>query len=147
MTTGPDNNITLGNPFFEEKGKIIGHRVLTVIPDTKIEYTISLDGIMNGSVNITDIGTLVSTSIGGRMFYNQGQGLISTADGRETATWTGQGIQNFTDEGKTFFRGSAFYQTVSSSKGMLAFLKNIMTIFKSEIDDAGNISNKEWLWK
>lgn len=80
MTAGLDNSnniISLGNPFFEEKGKIIGHRILTVMPDTKVEYTISLDGIMNGSVNITDIGTLVSTSIGDRIFYSQGQGVIS----------------------------------------------------------------------
>jgi hypothetical protein len=149
MTPGPDNNnniISLGNPFFEEKGKIIGHRILTVVPETKIEYTISLNGIMNGSVNITDIGTLVSTPIGNRMFYSQGQGVISTEDERETATWTGQGLQTVTDEGKAFFRGSAFYQT-TSSKGMLSFLKNIMTIFKSDIDEAGNISNKEWQWK
>jgi hypothetical protein len=55
---------------------------------------------MNGSVNITDIGTLVGTPIGNRMFYSQGQGVISTEDGREKATWTGQGLQTVTDEGK-----------------------------------------------
>ena len=125
MTAGLDNSnniISLGNPFFEEKGKIIGHRILTVMPDTKVEYTISLDGIMNGSVNITDIGTLVSTSIGDRIFYSQGQGVISTKDGRETATWTGQGIQNVTDEGKTFFHGDHFTRQCHQ-KECLLFLK------------------------
>jgi hypothetical protein len=65
------------------------------------------------------------------------------------AVWTAQGIQqhNITDENNnnSLFRGSAFYYT--ASKGKLAFLNNIMTVFKSEVDNAGNILNKEWEWK
>jgi hypothetical protein len=43
---------------------------------------------------------------------------------------------------KSLLRGSAFYRTASA--GELAFLDNIITVFKSETDEAGNISNKEW---
>ena len=35
----------------------------------------------------------------------------------------------------------------TTSTGKLAFLNNVMTVFKSETDDVGNISNKEWQWK
>jgi hypothetical protein len=67
-------------------------------------------------------------------------------DGREMSTWTIQGIEYVANEGKkSLLRGSAFYRT--SSTGKLAFLNNIMTVFKSETDEVGNISNKEWQWK
>ena len=46
---------------------------------------------------------------------------------------------------KSLFCGSAFYYTVS--KGELVFLSNVMTVFESEVDNADNISNKEWEWK
>jgi hypothetical protein len=140
--------ISLGNPFFEEKGNIINRRILSVEPEAQIEYTISLIGIINGNVSVTDIGTIVSTlrrSSNG-IYYSQGQGIVTTNDGREMSTWTSQGIEYVTNEGKkSLLRGSAFYR--STSAGELAFLNNIMTVFKSETDEVGNISNKEWQWK
>jgi len=136
----------LGDPFFEEKGKIISSRILSIEPEVQIEYTIFLNGTMNGNLSVTDSGTLVSTLRKGSngIYYSQGLGIISTTDGKEMSTWTSQGIQNITNN-KSLLRGSAFYTTTST--GNLAFLNNMMTIFKSETDEAGNISNKEWEWK
>jgi hypothetical protein len=136
----------LGDPFFEEKGKIISSRILSIEPGVQIEYTIFLNGTMNGNLSVTDSGTLVSTLRKGSngIYYSQGLGIISTTDGKEMLTWTSQGIQNITNN-KSLLRGSAFYTTTST--GNLAFLNNMMTIFKSETDKAGNISNKEWEWK
>ena len=136
----------LGDPFFEEKGKIVTRRVLSVEPEVQIEYTIFLNGIMNDNLSVTDSGTLVSNLRRGSngIYYSQGQGIISTTDGREMSTWTSQGIQNATDK-KNLLRGSAFY--ITTSTGKLAFLNNVMTVFKSETDEVGNISNKEWQWK
>ena len=142
-----DNDISLlGNPFFEEKGKIVSRRVLSVEPEVQIEYVIFLNGIISGNLSVTDSGTLVSTLRRGTngIYYSQGQGIVSTTDGREMSTWTSQGIQNATNK-KNQLRGSAFYTTTSTGK--LAFLNNVMTVFKSEADDVGNISNKEWQWK
>lgn len=141
-----DSDISLlGYPFFEENGKIISCRVLSVEP-VQIEYVIFLNGIMSGNLSVTDSGTLVSTLRRGSngIYYSQGQGIVSTTDGREMSTWTSQGIQNATNK-KNLLRGSAFYTTTSTGK--LAFLNNVMTVFKSEIDEVGNISNKEWQWK
>ncbi len=142
-----DNDINLlGEPFFEEKGKIISSRVLSIEPEVQIEYTIFLNGTMNGNLSVTDSGTLVSTLRKGSngIYYSQGLGIVSTTDGKEMSTWTSQGIQNTTND-KSLLRGSAFYTTTST--GNLALLNNMMTIFKSETDEAGNISNKEWEWK
>lgn len=122
--------ISLGNPFFEEKGNIINRRILSVEPEAQIEYTISLIGIINGNVSVTDIGTIVSTLRRGSngIYYIQGQGIVTTNDGREMSTWTSQGIEYVTNEGKnSLLRGSAFYR--STSAGELGFLNTIMTVF------------------
>ncbi len=44
-----DSDISLlGDPFFEEKGRIVSRRVLSVEPEVQIEYVIFLNGIING---------------------------------------------------------------------------------------------------
>ncbi|MGC2684631.1 MAG: hypothetical protein WA323_22455, partial [Candidatus Nitrosopolaris sp.] len=96
-----DNDSSLlGDPFFEEKGKIVSRRVLCVEPEVQIEYVIFLNGTINGNLSVTDSGTLVSTLRKGTngIYYSQGQGIVSTADGREMSTWTSQGIQNATNK-------------------------------------------------
>lgn len=150
MTDRDNNTISLGNPFFVEKGKVISRRILAVEPEVQIEYVISLNGIMNCNIDVIDNGTLISTlRRDGKIFYSQGRGIITTKDGREMTTWTSQGIENLANnEGsKKSLCGSAFYRTAISSRGDLAFLNNIMSVFKSETDEVGNISNKEWQWK
>jgi len=143
-----DNNdiSILGDPFFEEKGKIVSRRVLSVEPEVQIEYVIFLNGVINGNLSVTDSVTLVGTLRRGTngIYYSQGQGIVSTTDGTDMSTWTSMGIENTTNK-KNLLRGSAFYTTMSTGK--LAFLKNVMTVFKSETDEDGNISNKEWLLK
>jgi hypothetical protein len=139
-----NNIISLGNPFFVEKGKIIGQRVLTVEPQPKMDYTFSATGVMNGNVNVTDTGTIVSTLRNDGVSYSVGQGMIMTKDG-EMATWSAQAVGSATQDGKMILRGAGFYNT--NSTGKLAFLKNIVTVFKAEVDEVGNLSNKEWEWK
>lgn len=137
----------LGNLIYEAKGRIVYQRILAVEPRIKVENTILLDGLIHGIVNITDIGTFTNAILDDSIYYSQGHGFMTTQDGREMAKWTAQGIQENVakDDGKSLFRGSAFYHTVS--KGRLAFLNNSMTVFESEVDHAGNILNKEWEWK
>jgi hypothetical protein len=51
---------------------------------------------------------------------------------------------------QTIWRGSAFYQSYSSSftDGKISFLNNIVGVFETEVDDnAGNIIQKVWEWK
>ncbi|MGB7635552.1 MAG: hypothetical protein WBL68_17675 [Nitrososphaeraceae archaeon] len=134
----------LGDLIYEAKGRVVGQRILEVEPRIKVENTILLDGLINGTVNITDIGTFINTIIDNTVYYSQGHGFMTTQDGREMAKWTAQGIRELIvkENGKSL---SAFYLTVSKRK--LAFLNNSMTVFESEVDSTGNISNKEWEWK
>lgn len=79
--------------------------------------------------------------------YGQGQGVITTKDGKEMATWTGQGIGRFTSPGKMSFRGSLFFRTISANGGKLSFLNNLVGVFEYEVDEQGNASSKVSLLK
>ncbi|MGI8719561.1 MAG: hypothetical protein ACR2KF_03460, partial [Nitrososphaeraceae archaeon] len=77
--------------------------------------------------------------------YGEGQGVITTLDHQDMATWTGQGIGKF--EGSIMkFRGSIFFRT-SSIEGQLSFLNNLVGVFEFEADQQGNCSSKVWEWK
>jgi hypothetical protein len=141
-----DNNSTtsLGNPFFVEKGKVIGQRVLSVIPQPELEFTFVANATINGVINATNTGTIVSIVQANGVFHTKGQGFIMTQDG-EVATYTNQVIGNLTKEGNVLSRGAGFWSTPST--GNLAFLNDMMSVFKLEVDKEGNLSAIEWEWK
>jgi hypothetical protein len=134
---------TLGAPFFEEKGMITSQKE---IGDNMTEISFSANGTMRGYINVTNTGTFLSISRGGNLTYAQEEGVIMTRDGSdEKANHTFQFIGNITREGKPVFYGSAIYNT--NSTGIIAFLDNLMGIYKGEIDEMGNIVSREWQWK
>ena len=129
----------------EEKGKITGQRVLDVEGgQPKIETSFSASGNYRG-VETTATATYRGSSRHGGAIYGEGQGVLMSKDGKEMATWTGQGIGKFTSPGKIRFAGSLFYNTQSTGK--LAFLNNLVGVFEYEIDELGNTSAKVWEWK
>jgi hypothetical protein len=136
---------TLGEPFFEEKGKITSQKP---IGDNRTEISYSSNGTMKGNIDVTNTGKFWSVSKGNNLTYGQGQGVITTKDGSEMANYTFLIISNVTEEGKPVFRGSTVYSTESSAtNGKLAFLDNILSVFKAEGDKMGNFASKEWEWK
>jgi hypothetical protein len=74
---------------------------------------------------------------------------VTTRDGHEMATWTGQGISRFTGPGKISFQGSLFFQTPSATKegGKLSFLNYLVGVFEYEADEMESCSSKVWEWK
>jgi hypothetical protein len=77
------------------------------------------------------------------MIYGEGCGVVLTKDGKETVTWTGQGIGRFVSQGRIRFAGSLFYRT--SSSGQLGFLNNLVGVFEyesDEQDEQGNSSSR-----
>jgi hypothetical protein len=134
---------SLGSPFFVEKGKIIGQRVLSVSP-VQLEFTFVANATINGNINATNTGTTVNTVQPNGVFHTKGQGFIMTQDG-EVATYTNQVIGNLTKEGNVLSRGAGFWNTPST--GELAFLNDMMSVFKLEVDREGNLSAVEWEWK
>jgi hypothetical protein len=130
-------SVTFGEPFFVEKGKSIVQK--EIIPD-RTQYTFTGNGTMNGNIEVTDTGEYVSISKGNNLLYEQGQGVIKTKDGSETANYTFIDVGNATD-----FQGASAYST--NSTGKLSFLNNILGIYKGQGDENGNYEETEWHWK
>jgi hypothetical protein len=127
---------TLGEPFFVEKGKAT---VQKEIGPNRTQFTFTGNGTMNGNIEVTNTGKLVSVSKG-NLSFDQGHGVITTKDGSETANYTLIDVFNGTD-----LLGAQAYST--NSTGGLSFLNNILGIFKGGQDDSGNYALEHWHWK
>jgi hypothetical protein len=128
---------TLGEPFFVEKGK---STVQKEIGPNITHYTFTSNGTMNDNIEVTNTGEYVSVSEGNNLVFDQGQGVIKTKDGSETANYT------FIEVGNgTAYQGASAYST--NSTGKLSFLNNMLGIFKGETDESGNFVLEQWHWK
>jgi hypothetical protein len=134
FNTGYAQSATLGEPFFVEKGKTT---VQKEIGPNRTQYTFTANGTMNGNIEVTNTGEFVSLSIGNNRTFDQGQGVITTKDGSETANYTFINVFNDTD-----LQGASAYST--NSTGELSFLNNILGIFKGGQDESGNYALEQW---
>jgi hypothetical protein len=128
---------TLGEPFFVERGKVTGQKE---IGPNRTQFTFASNGTMNGNIEVTNTGEYVSISKGNNLVYDQGQGVIKTKDGSETANYTFIEVFNGTD-----YQGASAYST--NSTGKLSFLNNILVIFKGGADESRNYALEQWHWK
>jgi hypothetical protein len=121
--------VTLGEPYFVEKGRITGQKE---IGPNKTQYTFTANGTMNGNIEVTDTGEFVSVSKGEPApgLTTTKDGVITTKDGSETANYTGIDVGNGTD-----YQGASAFST--NSTGKLAFLNNILVIYKIDGDESG----------
>src|SRR5919197_127206 len=145
MLISNSDTMALGELIEESRGKITGQRVLDVqVP--KMEASFTMEGNFRGT-SCTDVGTYTSVLREGGVLYGEGQGIITTKDGKEMVTWTGPGIGRITGPGKVSFRGSLFFQIpLTSEGGKLSYLNNMMGVFEYEVDELGNCSVKTWEW-
>ena len=132
----------LGEPFFEESGQVTGQKEIG--PNT-MHITFAANGTLKGNIEVTNTGDFISVSKGDNLFFDQGQGAITTIDGSETANYTIIAVGNVTQDGKQDIQGAGVYST--DSTGKLAFLNNILGIFKAEVDETGGFVSNEWQWK
>jgi hypothetical protein len=95
---------------------------------------------MKGNIEVTNTRDFISVSKGNNVTSAQGQGVITTKDGSERANYTFLAVGKVTDEGKPVLLGSAVWSTDS---GRLAFLNNILSFFKVEVDETGNFLSIE----
>ena len=128
---------TLGEPFFVEKGKVTSQKE---IGPNRTQYIFAANGKMNGNVDVTITGEFVSVSKGSNLTFEQGQGVITTKDGSETANYTFIDVFNGTD-----LQGASAYST--NSTGELSFLNNILGIFRGGQEEGGNYALEQWHWK
>jgi hypothetical protein len=137
FNTGYAQSATLGEPIFVEKGKVTGQKE---IGPNRTQITFTSNGTMNGNIEVTNTGEYVSVSKGNNLVYDQGQAVIKTKDGSETANYT------FIEVGNgTAYLGASAYNM--NSTGILSFLNNILVIYKIEADASGNFAGTHWHWK
>ena len=84
--------------FFVEQGRIIGQRVLAVMPQPQLEFSFMTNASINSSgsiINAINTGTSISTLNADGTFRGEGQGILRTQGG-DVATWTNQVVGNLT---------------------------------------------------
>jgi hypothetical protein len=69
LSTTYAQSATLGEPFFVEKGKVSGQKE---IGPNRTEFTFTGNGTMNGNIEVTNTGKLVSVSKG-NVSFDQGK--------------------------------------------------------------------------
>jgi hypothetical protein len=137
LSTAHAQSAKLGEPLFVEEGKVTGQKE---IGPNRTQYTIASNGTMNDNIQVTNTGEYVSISKGNNLVFDQGQGVIKTKDGSETANHTFIEVGNGTD-----FQGALAFST--NSTGQLSFLNNILMIYKIDGDESGNFAGTYWHWK
>ena len=136
----------LGELLYEGKGRLAGSRILNV-DEYKVEHSMIEEGTIK-DIEITMLGTFWTIPSGKNVTYVEGQGIITTKDGEDTATFRGYGIETSKGPVSVSFRGSVFYKSSSSStNGKLSFLNNKIGVFESEVDESGTSNEKHWEWK
>lgn len=136
----------LGQLLYESNGKITDKRLLSVengIP--KFEISIVGTGIFTGSLDVKSTWTYWVIQRPDGTFYSQGQGFVTTRDGREVATATGRAEGKMVNSGKMRYVGALFYETHSKDK--LAFLNHLIGVNEYEVDGSGNYEHRLWEWK
>jgi hypothetical protein len=128
----------LEEPFFEEKGRITDQKD---IGDNRSQMTFSGEGTMKGNIEVSNSGDFIETQKGNNVTQARGQGVLTTKNGSEKASYIFHAVGNVTGEGKPVLVGSAVYST--DSNGKLAFLNNVISFFKVEVDAAGNFLSIE----
>ena len=128
----------LEEPFFEEKGRRTAQKE---IGGGKTQVTYSSNGTINGNIEVTNTGDFVSVSKGNKGTSAQGQGVVTTKDGSEKANYTFIQVGKTTEEGKPVVCGCAVWST--DSTGKLAFLDNMLSFFKIELDERVNFSSTD----
>ena len=94
----------------------------------------------------TMLGTFWIIPSSKNVTYVEGQEIITTKDGEDTATFRGYGKGTSKGQISVSFLGSVFYKSSSSSStnGKLSFLNNKIRVFKSEVDESGTSNEKHW---
>jgi hypothetical protein len=136
FSTTHAQTVTLGEPFMILKGK---DTVQKEISPNITKYTYAANGTVNGNIEVTDTGEYVSIYKGDN-FFDQGKGAIKTKDGSEIANYTLIDVGN-----STGYQGASAYST--NSTGKLAFLNNVLGIYKGEAGENETYKELEWHWK
>jgi hypothetical protein len=146
------DNVTLGNPNFSYTGydKTTSFKSAIVNGTHEIQVSFTGLGVLNG-ISTTDNGSAVITNGTNGKIFTAGNGTIVSKNGTGTLSFVFQGTGHYGADGKLRDTGNVWKHLQpgpgAGGTGNLAFLNNTATIYKDEIDKAGNSVTKIWFWK
>ncbi|MFL6381871.1 MAG: hypothetical protein ACJ72S_11360 [Nitrososphaeraceae archaeon] len=136
----------LGNPFYIQHYQYVVKKPQSESqPNLYVNHT--NDGVINGSLIVTQVGNTTETLRNNNTVYLQGfRNLMAEPDmGGGTATYHFQAIGNYGPDKTYESRGVAIFDKVATGK--LSFLGNSFAIYKVRVDADGNGTFLMWQWK
>ena len=143
-TAANATTLNLGSPFYTEKDKTTSITLVTINGIHAVRVTFSGNGTTKG-VSFTDSGIALITPGPNRAVHAQGRVAIIAQNG-EKANFTFREIGHVNPSGNTRATGAAFSGTTSPT-GKLAFLNDLVAIYKNVIDKSGNDLVTAWEWR
>jgi hypothetical protein len=143
-STETQEGVMLGEKIGEDKGRIIGQRVVSVqsgVP--RMEVSFEETGRLLG-LEIHGVGTYCQEPTGPGLLFGEGQGVVMGPNG-ETASWRGNGVGRIGKGRAASFRGCIYY--TAPPGGKLARLNGTACVFEYEVDEEGNTLGRIWEWK
>ena len=133
----------LGNLLFEETGKVTGMEVLppeegAVVVKVSLQATGRIQGVEH-----TSMWTYISTTRPDGSVFDQGQGVLTTADGDVVHLVGRASSQSSGPESPLHARGAFHFQTQSEK---FARLNSLAGVFEYDIAGDGTSKGKIWEW-
>ena len=132
----------LGEKLGQESGNITSRRVLESDGPPAVEISFASAGSILG-VNHRTIGTYKSVLRQDGTAFGEGQGVVMGAGG-EMASWKGQGVGTFTEDGGTEFRGAIYYSTTAPA---WLELNKVAGVFEFSENADGTTKGDFWEWR
>ena len=133
----------------ESEGNIQSTKIIGVDIDGSpiMEFTMVGTGKIHEDIEFTERWTITSKQkLDGNL---QGEGigvyLVKYADRNETITIKSNTISTHSKDRTKQYIGANFYE--SSLTGQFSFLKQLVGVFKSNVDESGTYNTKVWKWK
>lgn len=142
-TTQTNSSITLGNPVFTEHAKVTPPKPAVINGTHGSQVSYSGSGVVKG-VNFSVNGTVFIVPRSDDSADLTGHSVITTTNG-EKGTYNFYALGHTDASGSVRDNGTAFFNTKSSGK--LSIVKDLVVVFKDQIDKAGNGMTVGWEWK
>jgi len=138
-----NTELVLQSPLYTEDDKTSSQKAIFVNGTTHAKAVTFLGHGMAKGVNYTDIGRALIISRGDGVIESKGQGAMITNGGKASFTFHEIGHSN--SNGTITATGAAFFDT--NATGKLAFLGNVVAVYKDQIYRDGTDKVIAWKWK
>lgn len=136
----------LGDIILHHTGKVSDSRIVDS-ERRKVENSVIATGLAKGIGGVTIKINYWNIQCSEGLYYEEGNGEITFKESECRVKVTEYGVGRVHGQ-KSMWRGSAFYQILQSSvESRLSYLHGLVGVFETEVEEAGNITEKVWEWK